>query len=459
MKRRILVVDDEVRIRELYARTLSEAGLDVVTAGSAEEGLRLLAEVAPDLVVSDVRMPGASGLEMLQVVRRRVPDLPFLLVTAFADVRDAVTALKLGAVDYLAKPVDLDELVAGVRDALGIVAHEPPPEVPREALADIVAASPQMRALLLDAWRIAQVDATVLLTGESGTGKEVLAQFIHRSSARRKGPMVPVNCAAIPASLMASELFGHQKGAFTGASTGRDGLFREARGGTLFLDEIGDLPLDMQPVLLRAIERRAVQPLGGDAEVPVDFRLVAATNRSLEERVQQGLFRADLYYRLNVIALELPPLRERPEDILPLARRFLAQGGGEGRRISQAAAQAMLAYSWPGNVRELANAMERIRLLARTDVVLPEHLPASVRRLAGAPLPAGTGEVAATGGPAGGLRTLEQDEIASIRKALAATDGNRTHAAGLLGISRRGLIKKLKRLGIVDAAPGDVGGG
>jgi DNA-binding NtrC family response regulator len=446
MSHRILIVDDEAQFCELYSRTLSEAGFEVRTALSAEEAEAILRDTHPDLVVSDVRMPGASGLDLLKATRERIPDLPFLLVTAYADVRDAVAALKLGAVDYLAKPVDLDELLACVQDTLGVSAPEPASDIPPGALGDIVAASPQFRAVLRDAWRIARSNATVLLTGESGTGKEVVARFIHRNSSRHDRPIVAVNCAAIPNTLLASELFGHEKGAFTGADTRREGRFREATGGTLFLDEIGDVPLDVQPVLLRAIEQRIVTPLGGRGEIPVDIRLIAATNRSLKERMDTGQFRSDLFYRLNVIALELPPLRERAEDILPLARRFLGIGEGD-IRISRAASRALLAHDWPGNVRELANAMERARLLARADVLLPEHLPPAVRR---------AGEKAGSGAYAGEdletegdvFRTLEETEISSIKSALARTGGNRTKAAEILGITRRGLIKKLKRFGI-----------
>ena len=446
MKPTILVVDDEPRFVDLYARTLGEAGVEVRTAGSAEEAMALLEQASPDMVVSDVRMPGASGLDLLKAARERRPDLPFLLVTAYADVRDAVTALKLGAVDYLAKPVDLDELVACVRDAVGLAGDGPAAEVPADLLGGVVAASPSMQALLRDAWRIGQSEATVLLTGESGTGKEVLARFLHRASARAARPLVSLNCAAVPGTLLAAELFGHEKGAFTGATGRREGVFREAHGGTLFLDEIGDLPLEVQPVLLRALEQRVVTPLGGRGETPVDFRLIAATNHALEQAVAAGRFRADLYYRLNVVTLELPPLRERPEDILPLARHFLALGGGE-RRISRAAAHALVSYAWPGNVRELANAIERARLLSRTDVLLPEHLPpavtrgATVRSVVLLSSPDGEPETAR-------MPTLEQAEIASIRGALARTEGNRTRAAELLGISRRGLIKKLKRFGL-----------
>lgn len=445
MNRTILVVDDEIRYRELYARVLRHAGLAVREAGSAAEALLFLEDATPDMVVSDVRMPGESGLDLLRRVREKRPHLPFLLVTAYADVREAVDALKLGAVDYLAKPVDLDELLAAVRDTLG-VGTDGDAELPAGALGGIVAESPAMRSVLCDAYRVAQSDATVLLTGESGSGKEVVAQFIHRHSLRRDKPLIPVNCAAIAPTLLASELFGHEKGAFTGAVNRRRGYFLEAHGGTLFLDEIGDMPLELQPSLLRATETGRITPVGSDRETVVDLRLIAATNHDLESDVASGRFRQDLYYRLNVITLEIPPLRERPEDIGPLARLFLNRDSAENRRLSRAALQTLAAHHWPGNVRELANAMAHVRLLSQTDVILPEHLPPAVRKAAGR-----TGAEAhpAPGqGVAAETKTLEQHEIEAVTAALKQTGGNRTHAAQLLGITRRGLIYKLKRLGI-----------
>jgi len=446
MSARILVVDDEIRYRELYAQTLAGAGFETQTATCAEEALRLIHERAPDLVVSDVRMPGASGIELLRTARENHPALPFLLVTAYAEVRDAVRALKLGAVDYLAKPVDLDELLAAVRDAIGVQSLAQPLDIPSDALRGIVAESPLMRSILRDAFRVAASDAIVLLTGESGTGKEVLARFIHANSPRREKPLVAVNCAAIPATLLASELFGHEKGAFTGAVARRLGRFREAAGGTLFLDEIGDMPLELQPALLRAIEHGVVTPVGSDKEVQADYRLIAATNRGLLEDVEKGRFREDLFYRLNVIAIELPPLRERPEDILPLARHFLAGDQAETKRLSRAAIQRVTAHPWPGNVRELANAMEHARLLSQTDIILPEHLPPAVRAAA---VPSAVEDREAVSlAIAPDVKTIEESEIEMIRRALEQTGGNRTHAAGLLGITRRGLIYKLKRLGL-----------
>lgn len=436
----VVIVDDEPRYRELYAQVLERNGVRVRQAANAEEALSCIESLAPDLVISDVRMPGRSGIELLELARRRFEHLPFLLVTAHADVRDAVAALKLGAVDYLAKPVDLHELTVCVVETLGITQHRDQEDPPANALAGIVAQSPAMRELMRQAWLIARSDVSALLMGESGTGKEELARFLHRNSPRKDGPFVVVNCSALPASLVESELFGHERGAFDGASEAREGHFRQARGGVLFLDEIGDLPLQFQPLLLRAIERRAVTPLGGSQELDVDFRLIAATHRSLEADVAAGRFRADLYYRLNVITLGVPPLRERSADVLTLAWRFLGESSSGGQRLSRAAKLRLTAHDWPGNVRELRNAMKRAQLLSRSDVVLPEHLPPTLRALPAAG--AGRTSPERAEGP---VRTLRESEVSEIRAALAATDGNRTKAAELLGISRRGLLKKLKR--------------
>ncbi len=437
----VLIVDDDPTHRRLFGDTLGESGFRTREAADGHEALSLLETLKVDLVVSDVRMPGPDGLEVLRRVRECCPDLPFLLVTAYPNVRQAVEALKLGAVDYLGKPVDLDELSAVCGDIVEFHQEGVGDGVPAEALEGVVAESPALRALLHDAWRIAPSGATVLLTGESGAGKEVVAQFVHRQSDRRKGPLVAINCAALPEGLLGSELFGHEAGAFTGAGGARPGRFREAHGGTLFLDEIGDMPLELQPALLRVLETGRLTPLGGTGEQAVDVRVVAATNKDLGALVREGRFREDLFHRLNVIALEIPPLRDRPEDILPLARLFLHGAAGETKRLSPAAARALQAYAWPGNVRELANAMERSRLLARTEVVLPEHLPPGVRQggAGGADLPAsaiqGTGAVV----------PLDRLERETIMNALEQTGGNRTRAAELLGISRRTLIYKLKR--------------
>jgi len=437
--KRILVVDDEPQFRDLYTRALAAAGFEAEGAGSAEEALEAIRREPPDMVISDVRMPGADGIELLRKTREFAPHLPFLLVTAYADVRDAVTALKLGAVDYLEKPVDLDELTAAAGDILGVAAggEAEGERVPPEALRGIVAASGAMKAVFRDAYRVAQSDVPVLVTGESGTGKEVVARFIHAQSGRRGKPFVAVNCAAVQDTLFGSALFGHVKGAFTGALADRKGYFREADTGTLFLDEIADMPLDIQPAILRALETHTITPVGSDREVKIDFRLIAATNRDLEREMEEGRFRADLFYRVNVIAVHIPPLRQRREDILPLARLFLSRSVPP-RRLSRAAADLLLRYGWPGNVRELENAMQRAVLMCGGDVILPEHLPAAVREKSGEKEREKTAEI----------HTLEEMERETIRKVLAQTGGNRTLAAELLGISRRGLIYKMKRLGL-----------
>jgi len=438
----VLVVDDEIRYRSLYRQVLESAGFNTQEAVSAEEALDIIQTESPSLVVTDVCMPGVSGIELLRTTRERHPALPFLLVTAYADVQEAVNTMKLGAVDYLAKPVDLDELVTAVQDALDIRAGVPDIIIPPEKLAGIIAQSPTMHSVLGDAYRVAGSDANVLIMGESGVGKEVVARFIHESSLRYGKPMITVNCAALPGTLLASEMFGHEKGAFTGAERKRQGRFREADGSTLFLDEIGDIPLDLQPTFLRAIETGRIVSVGSDKEIEVDFRLLAATNRNLMQDVEEGRFRQDLFYRLNVIAITIPPLRERKEDILPLSRFFLALGQVESKKLSRVVARVLCAYHWPGNVRELANAMEHARLLCQTDIITLEHLPPTIRNMA-MRVDSDNGEkVFPEETP---IKTLEESEIENVRRALEQTGGNRTRAAKLLGITRRGLIYKLKR--------------
>ena len=435
----IMVIDDEQRHRELYSETLREADFSVKAVPSAEDAFIAMQTLTPDMIISDVKMPGMNGISFLHKIRGKLPDLPFLLVTAFADIKDAVKALKLGAVDYLEKPIDLDELLCAVNDALGIhTGGNQNSEIPRELLQGIIAESTSMRSLIDNAYRVAQSDATVLITGESGTGKEVIASFLHRAGKRKNSPMTALNCAAIPANILASELFGHKKGSFTGAATHRDGIFRAADKGTLFLDEIGDMPLELQPSLLRAIETGMVSPVGSDSEIKVDLRLIAATNTNLEEAVKTGKFRSDLFYRLNVIAFELPPLRERIEDIMPMAHLFLTKNNVRDKRFSQAATRLLQNYPWPGNARELANAVERASIISNTDIILPEHLPPVIA----SSKPADMGDTQT------GLKTMHQVEIGAIKETLEQVKGNRTKAAGLLGISRRALIYKIKRFGL-----------
>ncbi len=432
----ILVVDDDASQRQLLGGFVESLGLGVREAASGEEALESIERQPPDMVLLDVRLPGISGIDVLAEIRRRHPALRVLLITAYADLRQAVAALKSGADDYLAKPVDLDELRAAILDALGLAgrsdawgAVEVPP------LPDgFVCHSPAMRRVVETAAVVAPSDAPVLISGESGVGKEVVVQLTHRWSPRAEGPLVAANCAGLPESLIESELFGHTKGAFTGADAQRRGFFRAADGGTLFLDEIGELPLALQPKLLRALESGQVTPVGSEVPVAVDTRLVAATNRDLGEAVEQGTFRDDLYYRINVVELAVPPLRERRDDVLPLARRFAAEFAGSPVRLSPQAAQCLLTYHWPGNVRELRNAVQRACLLCRGDVILPEHLPPKIAA------PAAAGEEPADTG------RLSQVERATILATLDECGQNRTQAAKKLGISRRALIYKLRAI-------------
>lgn len=434
----IMIVDDEPGFCRLYADSLKEAGFTIQTAERADEALARINKHVPAMVISDVAMPGLDGITFLRKLRETYPDLPVLLVTAYGDIRDAVTSLKLGAVDYLTKPVDLQELVETVVDTIG---GERPglKSVPVEAMSGIIAESPRMQSVFAEAYQVARSQATVLLNGESGTGKEVMAEFIHNNSSCAKKTMVAVNCAALPENLLGSELFGHEKGAFTGADSKRAGRFREADGSTLFLDEIGDMPLELQASLLRALESGKITPLGSDKEIQVNFRLVAATNKDLATEVAVGRFRQDLFYRLNVIAFELPALRERKEDILPLARLYLQKHAGRSLRLSANALRLLQAYDWPGNIRELSNAMARAAVLSVGELVMPEQLPPAIRDHQPDHQMDASDEM---------VCTLKETEARQIGLALEKTGGNRTKAAELLGISRRTLIYRLKDLGI-----------
>ena len=388
------------------------------------------------MMISDVRMPGLTGLETLRRARQERVVLPVLLVTAYADIREAVGAMRDGALNYLAKPIDLDELLATVQQATGISkASHAKVNVERPLPSNVIAVSPLMQAVFHDASLIAPSETRVLLTGESGVGKEVLADVIHGWSSRAEGPIVKVNCAAIPETLLESELFGHEKGSFTGAVAQRIGRFELANGGTIFLDEIADMSAPLQAKLLRVTQDGRFTRVGSNKELQTNARILAATNRALEEEVKAGRFREDLFYRLNVVELNIPPLRERPEDISPLASAFIAEFTQGKARFASSVTECLLRYSWPGNVRELRNAMERAALLSLGELILPEHLPTRVR---GAPSPAAPTD-------AGDTEQLGEIERQAIFQALRKHDFNRTETAKALGISRRALIYKLQR--------------
>ena len=433
----ILVVDDEASQRELLSGFLTRLGFQPRETETAEQALDAIRQQRPDMVLLDVRLPGMNGIEALREIRDIDSQLPVLLITAHADLRQAVAAVKSGADDYMAKPVDLQELRTAILDALG-GSHDDSsrgnvalPELPE----GFVCVSRVLCDLLQTVAVVAPSAAPVLITGESGTGKERIAELIHRWSPRAARPLVTANCGGLPETLIESELFGHTKGAFTGASQARDGVFRAADGGTLLLDEIGELPLHLQPKLLRVLEAGEIRAVGSDQCATVDVRLIAATHTNLEQAIQEGRFREDLYYRINVIELRVPALRERRDDILPLARAFATSFTGGPVRLSPQATQCLLNYSWPGNVRELRNALQCACLLCRGDVIMPEHLPPKIAALtAGAP-EADIDE-----------ERLAQVERATILATLHECQGNRTQAAKKLGISRRALLYKLRAI-------------
>ena len=433
---RILIVDDDPGQRSLLDSFLRSQGFDTSTAISGEEALKALQAQEFSMMISDVRMPGISGLETLKQVRQEKAVLPVLLVTAYADIREAVGAMRDGALNYLAKPIDLDELLISVRQATGLADSSPLKfNAEKQLPSQVVVHSPLMRALFHEASLIAPSDSRVLITGESGVGKEVLADVLHAWSNRAGGPIVKVNCAAIPETLLESELFGHEKGSFTGAVAQRIGRFEQANGGTIFLDEIGDMSQGLQAKLLRVTQSGKFNRIGSNREHETDARILAATNRNLEQEVKAGRFREDLFYRLNVVELNLPPLRERREDILPLAQAFVAEFSRGKARFSSAVPGHLEAYSWPGNVRELRNAMERAALLCGGELILAEHLPARVR----------VTDVSAPTPEKGDAERLGEVERQAIFAALRKHDFNRTETARALGISRRALIYKLQR--------------
>ena len=438
----VLVVEDDPNLREAVCDTLELAGQVVVSAPGGEAALKLLDEQPVALVVSDVRMMPMDGITLLKEIRSRFPHLPVVLMTAYADVDRAVEAMRSGACDFLLKPFEPKAL-------LEHVARYRLPEV----LADerVIATDPASRNLFALAARVAQTDTTVLLTGESGVGKEVVARYIHNHSARRDGPFVAINCAAIPDSLLEATLFGYEKGAFTGAQQAQAGKFEQAQNGTLLLDEVTEMPLSLQAKLLRVLQEREVERVGGKKPVALDIRLIATSNRDMAEAVAKGVLREDVYYRLNVFPLLIPALRQRLEDVVPLARHFLSEHGGRsgrpGLRLSPDAEQVLRQHAWPGNVRELENVMQRAVIFANGDAVDAEALHLSVMSPAvskpglaveAAPVITSTTE----GGKTNTMRDLEREHILEV---LASVGGSRKLACEHLDMSERTLRHKLKQ--------------
>ncbi len=439
----ILLVEDDPSGRELGQYNLRQGGYRVDTAEDGARALEVFAPARHQLVVTDLRMPGASGMEVLEHVRRQAPEIPVVVITAHGSVEAAVQAMRAGAHDFIEKPFSRDVLLLTVERALEHRRLRLENRALRRKSAgverEIIFASPAMAALLDQVDRVARSDAAVLLGGESGTGKELIARRLHAHSARGDGPFVAVSCAAIPSELLESELFGHERGAFTGASRARQGRFRRADGGTLLLDEIGELPAALQGKLLRVLQEKAVDVLGADTAEAVDVRVVAATNQPLDEMVAAGDFREDLYYRLNVVALQVPPLRERPEDLEPLARHFVA--GAAGHRelfLPDAVVKAIAARPWPGNVRELENACERLVALCEGDAVRVQDLPS-------ASADPGDGQWPPL--PPDGLDLVDLERRV-IERALALNSGNVSRTARYLHVARHVLAYRLEKHGI-----------
>ena len=445
----ILVADDEDLQREALARALRSAGHEVLPAGSGAEAVELVRSHAVDVVLTDLRMPEVSGIQVLQRVREIQPEIAVVVMTAYGSVANAVQAMKHGAADYLTKPVELDELELIVERALERRDLVRENRALRRRLEDttpgfrLIGHARPLQEVLARAARAAATDATVLIHGESGTGKELLARSIHDLSRRAGGPFVAVNCAALPETLLESELFGHERGAFTGATGLHRGRIERAAGGTLFLDESGDLPMPVQVKLLRFLQEREFTRLGGDSTIAADVRVITATHRNLRERITAGAFREDLYYRLEVVTLVLPPLRERREDVPELVEHFLAhhahRHGVPLRALTREAMDALIKYDFPGNVRELENALEQATVLATGDALMLNDLPASVRR--------GEPGVAASPWPHTGTLAERLDEIEHrmVLDALARHEGNQSAAARQLGVTEGGLRYKLRK--------------
>jgi len=447
MKHRVLVVDDEEKLRRVIELQLLAAGYDVEKAASAEEGLRL-AERA-DLVLTDLKLPGMDGLELLAAIRRQNMQAPVIVMTAFGTIEVAVQAMKSGAVDFLLKPFSLDHLMAIVQKALEVRALRDENRKLREELGkryefdNIVGRSPAMQEIFATIERVAPSRATVLLAGESGVGKDLIARAIHFHSPRRDRPFVKINCTALPENLMESELFGYEKGAFTGANTTKPGKFEQADTGTVFLDEIGDVPASIQVKLLRILQEREFERLGSNKTRHIDVRVIAATNQDLRAALEQGTFREDLYYRLNVVPINIIPLRDRMQDIPFLAEHFLrkyaTEAGNRQQTITPAAMSKLMSYHWPGNVRELENAIERSVVMGSG-----ETLDAVDIKLDNAPRARGAGAELAL--PQG--MTLDQYEQELIREALKRADGNKSQAARSLGLTRNALRYRLAQMGL-----------
>jgi len=454
MKGHILVVDDEQETCDLLEMSLGRHGFKVTASTNAQRALDLVVEQDFDVVLTDLQMPEMSGLDLCERVLGTRPDMPVVVITGQGSLETAIGAIRVGAYDFITKPVDPKLLFLSVSRAIQHRRLSDEVKRLRQAVDGeteeqrIVGQSGAMRRVYELISRVGESDASVLIHGETGTGKELIARGIHNRSRRKSGPFVAINCAAVPHSLLESELFGHARGAFTDAKAQRTGLFVQASGGTLFLDEIGELPIDVQPKLLRALQERKVRPVGSNAEIPFDARIVAASNRNLEDEVYEKRFREDLFYRINVVKIDVPPLRERGGDVLHLSQHFLKsfaeRNAKSSLELSTTAAEKLMAYNWPGNVRELENCMEHAVALARFDQVTVEDLPEKIRAYRAERF------VVAANDPTE-IVTMDELERRYILRVLSLVGGNKSRAAQVLGFDRRTLYRKLERYGAATA--------
>ncbi len=464
----ILIIDDDDQLRESFERLMRQEGYAAETAASGEAGLESIRRNMPDLVILDVRLPGMSGMETFRAVHAIEPKLPVIIMTAFGTTETAIEATKAGAFDYVLKPFDIPDMLTLIKQGLeaGRFMRSPvnmdgaPDEFSGEA---IIGRSLAMQEVYKSIGRVASTDATVLIRGESGTGKELVARAVYQHSGRKSRPFLVINCVAIPETLLESELFGYEKGAFTGAAHRRVGKIEQAHGGAIFLDEIGDMPLPLQSKILRLIQERSIERLGGRETIPVDVRIIAATNRDLEKAITQGRFREDLYYRLKVVTIWMPPLRERSGDISLLADYFLArhtaESGAENPGVTKAAKTMLDIYSWPGNVRELSNTIQKALIFNRGAPITPEDMSAAISERGKAPAAEEKNleqmlhdyvRRELTSGPSENMFDAAMDHYAAIliTEALNITGGNRSQAAKLLGLSRPTLHSKIEKYGI-----------
>jgi two-component system NtrC family response regulator len=453
MTQKVLVIDDDASLRRVIEYNLQDAGYQVLSASSGEEGVVLFAEEAPALVISDMKMPGMDGMQVLKAIKERSPETLVIMITAFGTVDVAVDAMKAGAYDYITKPFNRDELRLTVAKALQFSGLTVENRRLKDELADkadyrtIVGSSKGMERVFEIVRKVADTEASVLITGESGTGKELVARSIHHHSGRCNAPFVAINCAAIPRDLLESELFGHVRGAFTGAIKDKAGKFQLADGGTLFLDEVGELPIELQPKLLRALQEKVIEPVGGTKEQRLDVRIVAATNLDMDKALAEATFREDLYYRLAVIPIHLPSLRERREDIALLLRYFCGKHGAGSVVFDNDATTALNSYRWPGNVRELENLVERLLIMRSGATITIDDLPDKVLHGGKASRSSiNSGKVVNL--PDGGY-SLEQLEREVVTEALERTGWNQTAAAKFLCIPRHTLIYRMEKYGIV----------